>query len=451
MFYLSNMLGSPVYDSTGEKLGTVSDLAISTGEVFPRITSLAFKGPGGVPFMISWRKYVGEFDEDAITLNTDAVNIRFSYLQPREVLLARDLLDKQIVDTQGMKVVRVNDLKLSPSGTQLRLLGAETGIRGILRGLHPIVERAVVSVAKLFKTNIKEQIIAWNYMDLLDRDLSKVQLSVTHKRLEELHPADVADILEQLDPKQRAEVFHHLDAERTADVIAELEDELQAETLDDLDVREASGVLGQMDPDDAADIIRDLPYEKAETLLRLMGVEDAAEIRRLLGYKDDTAGGMMTTQFVAMSEDDTVGDTIEVLRALDEDFPTVHFVYVLDEESDKLVGVLSLRTLVLAQNDTKLHDIMYTDLITIDPNEDEEEVAEDISKYDLVALPVVDEAGQLLGLVTVDDAIDVIEDSAEEDKTLDTLGKVALAVAGGLVFLAMYTVVLLNVVGVSLW
>ena len=209
-----------------------------------------------------------------------------------------------------------------------------------------------MGAAKLFGKKIDEKIIAWNYMDLLDRDLSKVQLSVTHRRLNEMHPADVADILEQLDPKQRAEVFKHLDDARSAEVIAELEDEYQAETLDDLGDREASGLLGQMDPDDAADIIRDLPYEKAETLLRLMGVEDAAEIRSLLGYKDDTAGGMMTTQFVAMKETDTVLDTVEVLRALDEDFPTVHFVYVLEEDSEKLVGVLSMRTLVLAHRES---------------------------------------------------------------------------------------------------
>ncbi len=401
--------------------------------------------------MISWRKYVEEYADDKVVLNTEAFNIRFSYLQPREILLARDLLDKQIVDTQGLKIVRVNDLKISPSGSQLRLLGAEVGVRGILRGLHPLLEKAVVGISGLFNIDIKEQIIAWNYMDLLDRDLSKVQLSVTHKRLEELHPADVADILEQLDPRQRAEVFRHLDAERSAEVIAELEDEFQAEALEDLDVAEVSGLLGHMDPDDAADIIRDLPYEKAERLLRLMGVDDAAEIRSLLGYKDDTAGGMMTTRFVSMFEDDTVGDTIEVLRGLDEDFPTVHYVYVLEEDSEKLTGILSLRTLVLAQPSTVLSDIMFTDVITVDPNEDEDEVAADISKYDMVALPVVDESGHMLGLVTVDDAIEVIEDSSEDEKAIDTFGKVVLAVAAGVILLFLYTLLVLHLAGVSSW
>lgn len=446
MLYLSQMMGKPVVDTQGEKIGTISDLAISTGEVFPRITSLAFQGPGKVPFMISWRKYVDTFDEDGITLNAEAHDIRFSYLQPDEVLLARDLLNRQIVDTQGLKVVRVNDLKLSVSGSQLRLLGAEVGVRGILRGLASWLERAVVAVAKVFGKKIDEQIIAWNYMDLLDRDLSEVQLSVTHKRLDELHPADVADILEQLDPQQRANVFQHLDDAQATEAISEMDDEYQADFIEDLDDARAAGLLGDMDPDDAADIVRDLSYEKAETLLRLMGVEDATEIRRLLGYKDGTAGGMMTTQFVAVKADNTVGETIEVLRELDDDHPTVHYVYVLNDY-DEFVGVLSLRTLVLTDDARPVRDVMFDDVISATPDETEEDVAADIFKYELPAMPVVDERGVLLGIVTVDDAWDAIEEDVSGDKTKATLLKVLGGLVASILFLALYTLVLLQIIG----
>ena len=449
MLYLSQMLGEPVVDANGEKIGSISDLAIQTGEVFPRITSLAFLGPGKTPFMISWRKYVDSFDEDeGIRLKVDRTAIRFSYLQPAEVLLARDLLDRQIVDTQGMKVVRVNDLKLSVSGTQLRLLGAEVGVRGILRGLAPWVEKAACGIAKAFGKSIDERIIAWNYMELLDRDLSKVQLSVSHTRLEELHPADVADILEQLDPKQRANVFQHLDDAQAGDAISEMEDEFQADIIEGLDEKRASRLLRDMDPDDAADIVGDLPYEKAETLLRLMGVEDAAEIRSLLGYKDDTAGGMMTTQFVAVPETFTVRETIEVLRELPEEHPTVHYVYVLDEY-DKLVGVLSLRTLVLTDDSKVMHDIMYTDLITASPDETEDDVAADVFKYDLPAMPVVDERGKLLGIVTTDDAWDAIEDDVSGDKTKKSVLLGLGATAAAILFLVLYTLVLFQIIGYS--
>ncbi len=436
MLYLSQMMGKPVVDATGEKIGTISDLAISTGEVFPRITSLAFQGPGKVPFMISWRKYVEEFDEGGIRLSVPAHDIRFSYLQPEEILLARDLLNRQIVDTQGMKVVRVNDLKLSISGTQLRLLGAEVGARGILRGLAPWLERAVVAVAKVFGKRIDEQIIAWNYMDLLDRDLSEVQLSVTHKRLDELHPADVADILEQLDPQQRANVFQHLDDAQATEAISEMEDEYQADFIEDLDDARAAGLLGSMDPDDAADIVRDLSYEKAETLLRLMGVEDATEIRRLLGYKDG----------VSVHATDTVGEVIEVLRELPEDHPTVHYVYVLDEY-DEFEGVLSLRTLVLTDDARPVGDVMYEDVISVPPDETEEDVAADIFKYELPAMPVVDEHNMLLGIVTVDDAWDAIEEDVSGDKTKATALKAVGIVLASLLFLGLYTLVLLQVIG----
>lgn len=442
------MLGEPVVDSTGEKIGTVSDLAISTGEVFPRITSLAFQGPGKTPFMISWRKYVDDFGEDGISLGVESHNIRFSYLQPDEVLLARDLLNRQIVDTQGMKVVRVNDLKLSASGKQLRLLGAEVGIRGILRGLSPLLEKAVCAIAKVFRQKIDEQIIAWNYMDLLDRDLSEVQLSVTHKRLDELHPADVADILEQLDPQQRANVFQHLDDARATEAISEMEDEYQADFIEDLDEARASALLGQMDPDDAADIVRDLSYEKAETLLRLMGMEDAIEIRRLLGYKDGTAGGMMTTQFVAVPETKTVGETIEVLREVPEDHPTIHYVYALDEYG-KLSGVFSLRTLVLTDDSCLIKDVMFNEVISVPPDEEEEEVAADIFKYDIPAVPVVDESGKILGIVTVDDAWDAIEEDVSGEKTKRTVVAVLGIITGLVILLALYTVILLQILGHS--
>ena len=449
MIYLSQMLGKPVLDAEGERIGVISDLAIQTGEVFPRVTSLAFKGPGNVPFMISWRKYVEGYDGEQLQLQVPATGIRFSYLQPEEVLLARDLLNRQIVDTQGMKVVRVNDLKLSSSGRQLRLLGAEVGLRGILRGLAPWIERAAVAIAKRFGKKLGEQIIAWNYMDLLDRDLSKVQLSVTHTRLEELHPADVADILEQLDPAQRATVFQYLDDERAGDAISEMEDEYQADVIDEMDDARASKLLGNMDPDDAADVVRDLSYAKAERLLRLMGVESAEGIRQLLGYREDTAGAMMTTRFVACHDDDTVGEAIEELRRAPEDFPSIHYLYVLDQYS-KLAGVLSLRTLVLAKPQDLLRDVMYDDdLITVLPEEDEEEVAETISKYNLASLPVVDEHGKMLGIVTFDDAFDVIEEEAEEGKASGRLFKNAMIISGFLVFIVFYTLLVLKIAGLG--
>lgn len=423
MIYLSQLMGNPVYAADGEKIGTVSDLGIATGEVFPRVTSLAFKGPGRTPFMISWRKYVDTYDEKEIHLKVPAVEIRFSYLQPDEVLIARDILNKQIVDTRGMRVVRVNDLKLSDtSSTQLRLLGAEVGARGILRSLSPALEHVALKVARTFGHPIPERIIAWSYMDLVERDLSNVKLSVSHKTLDDMHPADIADIIERLDPRLRGQVFAQLDDEQRAGAMAEFDDDaMAAELMGGMNEREASRMLSEMDPDDAAELVSELDYDKAEKLLRLMGVQEQRAIRQLLGYREDTAGRIMTSEFAALPEGKTVADAVELLRGLDEDFESVRYVYLSDEDN-KLSGVVTLNSLIVAEPQTPLADICTREVITASPEDDQEDVAEDIAKYNLLAMPVVADDGHLLGIVTVDDALDVLEEEHAED----------LQIAGGI-------------------
>lgn len=423
MIYLSQLMGNPVYAADGEKIGSVSDLGIATGEVFPRVTSLAFKGPGHTPFMISWRKYVDTYDEKEIHLKVPAVEIRFSYLQPDEVLIARDILNKQIVDTRGMRVVRVNDLKLSDtSSTQLRLLGAEVGARGILRSLSPALEHVALKVARTFGHPIPERIIAWSYMDLVERDLSNVKLSVSHKTLDDMHPADIADIIERLDPRLRGQVFAQLDDEQRAGAMAEFDDDaMAAELMGGMNEREASRMLSEMDPDDAAELVSELDYDKAEKLLRLMGVQEQRAIRQLLGYREDTAGRIMTSEFAALPEDKTAADAVELLRGLDEDFESVRYVYLSDEDN-KLSGVVTLNALIVAEPETPLADICTREVITAGPEDDQEDVAEDIAKYNLLAMPVVADDGHLLGIVTVDDALDVLEEEHAED----------LQIAGGI-------------------
>jgi Mg2+ transporter MgtE len=251
-------------------------------------------------------------------------------------------------------------------------------------------------------------------MELVDRDLSSVQLSVTHRRLHDMHPADIADILEQLDPQQRSKVFEHLDSQQAAETMSELGEEYQSDLIDDLSESEASELLASMDPDDAADVLGELPYEKAEKLLWLMGVQDQARIRNLLGYKEKTAGGIMTTDFICVQEDATVAQTVEQIRSKSDEYDTVHYVYSVDAEK-RLIGAVSLRSLVLALPETSIFDLSTRDLITASPDDDQEEVAEQISKYDLLAMPVVDEHGKLLGIVTIDDALDVMEEEHSED------------------------------------
>jgi Mg2+ transporter MgtE len=417
MIYLSQILGKPVVDASGETIGEISDLGIATGEVFPRVTSVAFMGKERRAFMLSWRKYVQEINADRLKLNRNKEDLRFSLLQPGELLVQRDLLDHQIVDTQGLKVVRVADLKLAESGPGLRLIGAEVGLRGLLRRLN--LEKIFDTITKLFRYKHPERLIAWSYMELLEKDMSELKLGISHKRLHELHPADIADIITQMKPEQRTKVFKYLDDARAADTISETTPEVQASLVKSLDNKRASDILETMDPDDAADIIAGLPYEKAGALLNLMGVKEAADIRKLLGYKEKTAGGIMTTDFLTFSENLTAGEIIESLRKKETEAETIYYIYVVDDEKH-LKGVVSLRNLILKPLNTKVYEIMSTDLITVKVDDDQEDVADIITKYNLLAVPVVDEDKKLLGIVTVDDAMEVMEEEEAEDIFLIT-------------------------------
>ena len=279
-----------------------------------------------------------------------------------------------------------------------------------------------LKVARTFGHPIPERIIAWSYMDLVERDLSNVKLSVSHKTLDDMHPADIADIIERLDPRLRGQVFAQLDDEQRAGAMAEFDDDaMAAELMGGMNEREASRMLSEMDPDDAAELVSELDYDKAEKLLRLMGVQEQRAIRQLLGYREDTAGRIMTSEFAALPEDKTAADAVELLRGLDEDFESVRYVYLSDEDN-KLSGVVTLNALIVAEPETPLADICTREVITASPEDDQEDVAEDIAKYNLLAMPVVADDGHLLGIVTVDDSLDVLEEEHAED----------LQIAGGI-------------------
>lgn len=417
--YLSQLVGTPVFDANNEKIGTLQDVAIATREVFPRVMVLVLQASDeNTPTKISWRRYVFSLSASEVKLNTARSDIRAAQEQPDEVLLAHDLLNKQIVDTSVMHVVRVSDIKLSDSPTgQLRLLGAEVGVRGMLRSVSPALERSMIRIAHMFGHEIPEKIVAWNYMDLINRNFSNVKLSVFHHTLDDLHPADVADIIERLDPHLRSQVFAQLDDAQAAEAMAELDDdELAAKIMGNMDDADASRMLSEMDPDDAAELVGELDYERAEKLLRRMGIKEQRAIRQLLGYRDNTAGRIMTSEFVAMPYEATVSDVAQRMRELPDDFEPVNYVYLTDE-ADKLAGVISVRRLFISDADTTLGQLLGDEeVLSAKPDDDQEDVAENIAKYNLLAMPVVDEkTSKILGIVTVDDALDVLEEEHEED------------------------------------
>ncbi|HLO35473.1 MAG TPA: CBS domain-containing protein, partial [Candidatus Deferrimicrobium sp.] len=288
---------------------------------------------------------------------------------------------------------------------QLHLVAVDVGASGLLRRLG--MEGAYRILARNLNLPVPERYIDWEDVDPVETSIASVKLRVPHKGLAELHPADLASILDQLAPRDRAGILASLDDEAVADAMEEMEPDTQVEVLEDLAPERAADILEEMSPDDAADLVADLSETAREEILALMEQDEAAEVQELLGYPEDSAGGIMTTEVVAVPATLTAAQTIDRLRELEPDAETIYYVYVVDA-GERLVGVLSLRDLIVAPPDARIEDVMIREPVAVDVLADQDEVAQVVARYNLLAVPVVDAAGRLEGIVTVDDAMDAI-------------------------------------------
>ncbi|MBI2266118.1 MAG: magnesium transporter [Armatimonadetes bacterium] len=411
-FFLTEILGTPVIDKTDTEVGRVSDLLMISGEPFPKVLSLEIKGWGGR------RSYVDLadlhiFSRRFISLSSAFRETRSESPPDETIFLARDLMDKQIVDTEGCKVVRVNDLKMTRIAGEIRLLAADTGVSGLLRRLG--LERLAAALARLLKKQLPEHLIPWSFVAPLSTGLSRVKLTIPRDKLANLHPADIAEIVSQLSPQERVAIIGALSDSVAAEMLSEVEPEIQASIMESLDAERASHIIEEMSPDDAADFLGELPQEKAREILSGLDSEDAEDIEELLEYDDQTAGGLMTTEIIAFSQNLTVEQTIEKLRELEPEAEMIYYLYVVDEE-EHLVGVLSLRDLIVARPQEAISNITRQKVYSVKADAPVRSVADKIARYNLLALPVVDEENRLLGLITVDDAIDVIYPQERERK-----------------------------------
>jgi len=314
-----------------------------------------------------------------------------------------DLFDKQIVDVDGRKVVRINDIEVASTAGSLRVVAADVGLTGLLRRLGA----GRVIPAPVF-AKIPRALIAWdNVAPIHDPNPTRVELSVSGKRLGRIHPSDLAEIIGDLSTKDAARVITSLDDETAADAFEHLDVETQRSLIEDIGTERAADIIEEMDSDDAADLLGELSDEQQSELLAEMEPEAAGELRDLVQYHEDTAGGLMTTDFVWIYPHRTVAATIGKLRELAPETEFIYYLYVTDQNK-QLLGVLSLRTLLLSLPDETIHAVMDRDLVTVKPDIAAEEVAALIARYDLLAAPVLDDHGKMLGIVTVDDAIDAL-------------------------------------------
>jgi magnesium transporter len=403
MLYLSQAIGQPVRNRQGDPIGKVADLIVAIGGRYPPVTGLVVS-TGRRRVFLPWSD-VGSFDHSGATLSAHRLDIdRFSQ-RPNELLLMADLQDKQIVDIDGRKVVRVNDLRLDDLEGHLHLVAVDVGAAGIARRLG--LEGPFMTIARNLHLPDPERYIDWEDVDPVETSIASIRLRVPHRGLRELHPADLATIIDQLAPRDRAGVLASLDDEAAADAIEEMEPETQVEVLEALPPERAADILEEMSPDDAADLVADLSEEARAEILPLMEHDEAAEVEQLLGYPEDSAGGIMTTQFIAISADLTAADTLDRLRELEPDAETIYYLYVTDHEG-RLVGVLSLRDLVVAGPGSLVRDFMIEDPVAVGVLTPQEEVAQVVARYNLLAVPVVDDDHRLEGIVTIDDAIDTV-------------------------------------------
>jgi magnesium transporter len=403
MLYLSQAIGRPVRDRNGEPIGTVADLIVALGDRYPPVTGIVVETDRRRIFL-PWSS-VESLDASGARLQTPTIDIDKFRQRPDEILLRADLMDKQIVDIDGRKVVRVNDLRLDEVDGALHLVAVDVGAAGLFRRLG--IEAGSRRIARGLRRPIPERYIDWEDVDPVETSIASIKLRVPHGGLAELHPADLATIIDQLAPRDRAGVLAALDDEAAADVIEEMEPDTQVEVLEDLAPERAADILEEMSPDDAADLVADLSDEGRREILALMESEEKAEVQELLAYPEDTAGGIMTTEFVAVPAHLTAAETIDRLRELEPDAETIYYVYVIDDE-ERLVGVLSLRDLIVAQPNARIADAMIDEPVAVGVLADEDEVAEVVAHYNLLAVPVVDDEGRLVGIVTVDDAIDTV-------------------------------------------
>lgn len=409
-FFVSELLGTKVLDVARRPVGRIRDFVVATGtrSPFPRITGLLVR-EGSTSFILPW--------EDVAILQRGNVRTRLSYEdvihrapEEDEIFLAQDLLDRQIVDINGVKVVRVNDLKLDIVSGDLVLTAADVGVRGIIRRVFGsgVTPRG----GRISDASLPARLIPWDSMQAIHPKLDRLETTQPHEKLARLHPADIAELLSEVSSQERTDVFRKLDVETAAETLHELEPEMQVEILETLPKERATEILDQMPPDEAADVLGDMEGEQARDLVDGMEKEAREEVSELLIHEDDTAGGLMTGGgYVTFPPSLTVDEALVRLRHMAREVEVLHTLYVIDQE-ERLLGVLSIRELLAGDGAEPLERVMVTPVRSVPPDLPALEVAELMSKYDLLALPVTGPEGELLGLITIDDVVGLLQPAA---------------------------------------
>lgn len=399
--YLSSLQGRRVFEVSGEKAATFVDLTIMAGLPTSEAKSVLLKTPEGIMRADAQRLVIGK--EGMICQQP------YQTWQPQEsikdeIRLISDVMDKQVIDIGNRKIIRVNDIEMdySPGHIVIKAVcvGASSFVRRLGGNMLLSATRGILKDA--------DRKIAWNLVQPLGSTESALKLTVPWDKAAQLHPADLADLMEDLDTHEQLAILSNLDAEKAADTLASMEeDDLRAAIMRRMDVDKVSDIMEEMSPDDAADILADLPQGSVDAILGEMEQPDSQSLRRLMAYDERTAGGIMTTEYIAVPGDINADEAVQRIRTLAEDVETIYYAYVVDNQN-RLTGVFSLKDLILSRPEQPLEKIVSTPVIHAYLDQYDTEVVDIMAKYDLLAMPVTDRDEHLVGIITIDDVMDVV-------------------------------------------
>jgi magnesium transporter len=404
MAYMSDLIGKPVADVDGRKVGRLSDIIAGVRGRMPHPEVVAVEVRRAHDSVTVPIAQVAVLIAPAIPLTVREDQLTPYAVTPQDLRLAHEVLDKQIIDTNGVRVVRVNDLEIAKVKDHYYVANVDIGYLGLIRrlGLSSMADK----YRQRFRGVKPPSVISWDDVELLPGGQS-MRLKVPSDKIVELHPADLAEILSDLNRSESNRFLEALDVKTVADTLEEVEPDFQASLVESMPDEKVADILEEMAPDDAADLLAELPEDRSQELLNLMEDEDAEDVRKLLSYPEDTAGGIMTTEYFSLPPDLTADQAIALLRESAEEAETIFYVYVTDTD-EQLQGVFSLSDLILAKPATPVTEFMHRRVVTVRLDESQEAVAQVIAKYNLLAVPVVDEQERLHGIVTADDALDKI-------------------------------------------
>jgi len=405
-FFLSEIIGKPVFTPTGRKMGKLFDLVTERSEIYPAVLGVIISS--GLKRHLSYIPWdsVKTILPEVIVLAEDEHQFLPLSQVNENMALREELLDKQIVDTHGAKVERVNDLHLLISNHQVRLAHVDVGLRGLMRrvGWERMIDQAF---DWLFAYKLPNRFISWKFVHTLSTHPNFVRLNISQTKLSQLHPADLADIMEDLSIHDRVAIFNSLDVETAAEALEETDPKIQKSLIETVSPEKASDILDEMSPTEAADLLSDLSPEKAGRILEGMEQEKANDVKELLTYNEETAGGLMTTSYLAISPETTVEETLTMLQTQGSSLDIVYYVYVIDKD-ETLQGVVSIKELLRAKPENLVKEIYETRLICAKVDDNANDLAEIFAKYGIRAIPVLDESNHLKGVIRFKTILEIL-------------------------------------------